>query len=203
MSTLSAVGRNASGSEIELGSLGWPEPAVPVGSVGPAARTCALSQRFTGWDDDGGFAEYALIDEQYAYPLPGDLSNVETAPLLCAGSIGYRALRRANLPRFVRLGFYGFGASAHLAAQTAIREGGTVHVLTRSAQARELAISLGAASARDATDGPPEPLDASIPFAPAGDLVPTALRDLDQGGTLAVTDVHLSDVHLSDIPPLI
>jgi propanol-preferring alcohol dehydrogenase len=155
------------------------------------------SPRFTGWDDDGGFADYALVDERYAYYLPGAISDVETAPLLCAGIIGYRALRRANLPRFGRLGIYGFGASAHLAAQIAIREGATVHVLTRSERARELAMSLGAASAREITEGPPEPLDASLLFAPAGDLIPAALGALERGGTLAVAGIHVSD-----IPPL-
>ncbi len=155
------------------------------------------SPRFTGWDDDGGFAEYALVDERYAYNLPGALSDVETAPLLCAGIIGYRALRRSNLPRFGRLGIYGFGASAHLTAQIATREGATVHVVTRSAAARELAMSLGAASAREVTEGPPEALDASILFAPEGDLVPAALNVLERGGTLAVAGIHLSD-----IPPL-
>lgn len=163
-----------------------------------ARENLCTAPRFTGWDDDGGFAEYALVDERYAYSLPGPLSDIETAPLLCAGIIGYRALRRANLPRFGRLGIYGFGASAHLAAQIAIREGATVHVVTRSARARELAMSLGAASARGVTEGPPEPLDASILFAPSGDLVPAALSALERGGTLAVAGIHLSD-----IPPLV
>jgi propanol-preferring alcohol dehydrogenase len=154
-----------------------------------------LSPRFTGWDDDGGFAEYALVDEHYAYTLPETFANdVEAAPLLCAGIIGYRALRRANLPPCGRLGIYGFGASAHLAAQIAVHEGATVHVLTRSEEARKLALSLGAASAGDAADRPPEPLDAAILFAPAGELVPVALEALDRGGTLAVAGIHLSDI---------
>ena len=95
-----------------------------------------LSARFTGWDDDGGFAEQAVVDQDYAYPIPAGLSDAEAAPLLCAGIIGYRALRRSQLPPSGRLGIYGFGASAHLAAQIAIHEGATVHVMTRSKQAR-------------------------------------------------------------------
>lgn len=156
-----------------------------------------LSPAFTGWDADGGFADYALVHQDYAYRLPDDFDDERVAPLLCAGIIGYRALRRARLPARGRLGVYGFGASAHLAAQLAIAEGGTVHVLTRSEPARELARRLGAASARDPADGPPEPLDAAVLFAPAGALVPTALAALDRGGTLAVAGIHLTTV-----PPL-
>jgi propanol-preferring alcohol dehydrogenase len=155
-----------------------------------------LSPRFTGWDEEGGFAEYALVDERYAYRLPESFSDVEAAPLLCAGIIGYRALRRSNLPPGGRLGIYGFGASAHLAAQIAVREGATVHVFTRSKQAQELALSLGAASAGDSTSAPPEPLDSAVLFAPAGELVPLALKALDRGGTLAVAGIHLSAIPL-------
>ena len=153
-----------------------------------------LSPHFTGWDDDGGFAEYAVVDEHYAYVLPESYPDVEVAPLLCAGIIGYRALRRAKLPPYGRLGIYGFGASAHLTAQVAVHEGATVHVLTRSEEARKLALSLGAASAGAAADRPPEPLDAAILFAPVGDIVPVALEALERGGTLAVAGVHLSDI---------
>jgi propanol-preferring alcohol dehydrogenase len=153
-----------------------------------------LSPLFTGWDDDGGFAEYAVVDELYAYRLPLGFSDLEVAPLLCSGIIGYRALRRSNLPRFGRLGIYGFGASAHVTAQIATKEGATVHVVTRSEEARQLALDLGAASAGDAAELPPEPLDAAILFAPVGALVPVALKALDRGGTLAVAGIHLSDV---------
>jgi alcohol dehydrogenase, propanol-preferring len=149
---------------------------------------------FTGWDADGGYAEYALVPEAFAYRLPEALDDVEAAPLLCAGIVGYRALRRAELPPGGRLGIYGFGASAHVVAQVALAQGATVHVLTRSAQARELALELGAASAGAADAAPPEPLDAAVLFAPAGELVPVAMRALDQGGTLAVAGIHLSDV---------
>jgi len=150
--------------------------------------------RFTGWDADGGYAEYAVVPEAFAYRLPAALGDGEAAPLLCAGIVGYRALKRAELPPGGRLGIYGFGASAHVVAQVALAQGATVHVLTRSGKARELALRLGAASAGPADAAPPEPLDAAILFAPAGELVPVALRALDQGGTLAVAGIHLTDV---------
>jgi alcohol dehydrogenase, propanol-preferring len=150
--------------------------------------------RYTGWDADGGYAEFAVVSEDYAYRLPDAYDDQTAAPLLCAGIIGFRALRRAELPPGGRLGVYGFGASAHLAAQVAIAEGATVHVLTRSAAARDLALSLGAASAGDATDPPPEPLDAAILFAPVGTLVPVALQALGRGGTLAIAGIHLTDI---------
>jgi len=121
-------------------------------------------------------------------------ADAQTAPLLCAGIIGYRALRRSELPRGGRLGLYGFGASAHLAAQVALAEGARVHVLTRAEPARQLALDLGAASAGDAYARPPEPLDAAILFAPVGDLVPVALEALDRGGTLAIAGIHLTDI---------
>jgi propanol-preferring alcohol dehydrogenase len=149
---------------------------------------------FTGWDADGGYAECAVVPEAFAYRLPADLGDAQAAPLLCAGIVGYRALRRAELPPGGRLGIYGFGASAHVVAQVAVAQGAVVHVLTRSAHARELALALGAASAGPADGAPPEPLDAAVLFAPAGELVPVALRALDQGGTLAVAGIHLSDV---------
>lgn len=152
------------------------------------------STRFTGWDEDGGFAEQCVVDEQYAYRLPSGYDDEHAAPLLCSGIIGYRALRLAEVPPGGRLGIYGFGASAHLTAQVALRTGATVHVLTRSEAARQLALDLGAASAGAAADEPPEPLDAAILFAPVGDLVPVALRALAPGGTLAVAGIHLSDI---------
>jgi propanol-preferring alcohol dehydrogenase len=149
---------------------------------------------FTGWDADGGYAEYAVVPEAFGYRLPGRLGDAEAAPLLCAGIVGYRALKRAELPPAGRLGIYGFGASAHIVAQVAVAQGAAVHVLTRSAAARELALELGAASAGPPDAGPPELLDSAVLFAPSGDLVPVAMRALDQGGTLAVAGIHLSDV---------
>jgi propanol-preferring alcohol dehydrogenase len=152
------------------------------------------NSRYTGWDADGGYAEFTTVPAAFAYALPDDVPPVELAPLMCAGIIGYRALLRASLPPRGRLGLYGFGDSAHLTAQVALAQGATVHALTRGEAARRLALELGAASAGNAYDAPPEPLDSAILFAPVGDLVPVALRALDRGGVLAVAGIHLSDV---------
>jgi propanol-preferring alcohol dehydrogenase len=162
-----------------------------------------LDPQFTGWDADGGYAEWAVVDERYAYRLPDAFRDQEAAPLLCAGIIGYRALRRAALRPGGRLGIYGFGASAHIAAQVALHEGATVHVMTRGEEARRLALELGAASAGGPGDEPPEPLDAAVLFAPAGDLVPVALAALDRGGTLAVAGIHLSEIPALDYDRLL
>ena len=153
-----------------------------------------VSPRLTGWDTDGGYADFAVVDERYAYRIPEAFGNEEAAPLLCAGIIGYRALKRAEVPPGGRLGIYGFGGSAHLTAQVALHGGATVHVLTRSPQAQALALELGCASASGAYDEPPDKLDAAILFAPVGDLVPVALRALDRGGTLAIAGIHLTDI---------
>jgi propanol-preferring alcohol dehydrogenase len=153
---------------------------------------------YTGWDADGGYAEYAVVPEAYAYAVPDSFTDEEAAPLLCAGIIGYRALRRAALPPGGRLGIYGFGASAHLTAQVAIAQGGEVHVITRGAKGRQLALDLGAASAGEPSDTPPVPLDSAIIFAPAGELVPPALAALGPGGTLALAGIHMSDVPVLD-----
>lgn len=171
------------------------------GSCAPCRRgqenLCRASE-YTGWTADGGFAEYAVVPEAFAYALPGSFRAADAAPLLCSGIIGYRALRRANLPPGGRLGIYGFGASAHLTAQLALAQGAEVHVLTRGEDARRLAVELGAASAGGADERPPVPLDAAILFAPVGDLVPVALAALDQGGTLAVAGIHLTDIPALD-----
>ena len=156
-----------------------------------------MAPRFTGWDDDGGYAELAAVDERYAYRLPEAFDDVHAAPLLCAGIVGYRALKRALLPPGGRLGIYGFGASAHLAAQVALAQGAEVHVYTRTEAAQRLARDLGVASAGPSDAAPPGSLDAAVLFAPAGTLVPTALEALDRGGTLAIAGIHLSEV-----PPL-
>jgi propanol-preferring alcohol dehydrogenase len=161
------------------------------------AENLCLFPVFTGWDRDGGYAELITVAEDFAYRLPASFSDEEAAPLLCAGIIGYRALCRADLPIGGRLGIYGFGGSAHLAAQIALFQGARVYVMTRSAEARALALELGATFAGEADEQPPDPLDSAILFAPAGSLVPVALRALDRGGTLAVAGIHLSD-----IPPL-
>jgi propanol-preferring alcohol dehydrogenase len=162
------------------------------------AENLCLEPRFTGWDLDGGYADALVADEDYVLVLPDVFTDEEAAPLLCAGIIGFRALRRAEVPPGGRLGIYGFGGSAHLTAQVAIHQGATVHVLTRSETARRLALELGAASAGGAADEPPEPLDAAILFAPAGELVLPALAALDRGGTLAIAGIHLSDIPALD-----
>ncbi|MDL4772680.1 zinc-dependent alcohol dehydrogenase family protein [Actinomadura xylanilytica] len=152
---------------------------------------------YTGWDAHGGYAEFTLAVDAFAYSLPDEIDDVRAAPLLCAGIVGYRALRRAELPPGGALGLWGFGGSAHLAAQIAVAEGAAVHVFTRSAEARELALSLGAVWAGGPDGIPPGALDSAIIFAPAGPLVPLALERLDRGGTLAIAGIHLTDV-----PPL-
>ena len=149
---------------------------------------------YTGWDADGGYAEYATVPADYAYRLPAGYTDETLAPLLCAGIIGYRAWRLAEVPPGGRLGIYGFGVSAHLTAQVAIASGATVLVFTRSARAQRLALELGAASADDSFDPPPAPLDSAILFAPVGDLVLPALAALDRGGTLAISGIYLSDI---------
>lgn len=153
-----------------------------------------LQPTFTGWDVDGGYADHCLVDAAFAYAVPDGLDDEHAAPLLCAGIIGYRALRTSGLPSGGALGIYGFGGSAHLAAQVALHEGARVHVMTRGSRNRELAAELGVHSVAGPQDSPPEPLDAAILFAPAGELVPVALRALDRGGTLAVAGIYLSDI---------
>jgi len=154
--------------------------------------------RYTGWDADGGYAEFAVVPEAFAYRMPTSFADEQAAPLLCAGIIGYRSPLRAQLPPGGRLGIYGFGASAHLTAQVAIAQGAEVHVLTRGQEARQLALQLGAASVGGPFDPAPVPLDAAIIFAPAGDLVPLALESLGPGGTLALAGIHMSDIPTLD-----
>ena len=150
--------------------------------------------RYTGWDADGGYAEFATVPAAFAHHLPSGYSDSELAPLLCAGIIGYRSLLRAELPSGGRLGIYGFGGSAHITAQVALAQGAEVHVMTRGLEAQALAMKLGAASAQGAADPPPVPLDAAILFAPVGDLVLPAMEALDRGGTLSIAGIHLSDI---------
>jgi propanol-preferring alcohol dehydrogenase len=152
---------------------------------------------YTGWDIQGGYAEYLVAADGYVHHLPSGFTDEELAPLLCSGIVGYRALKRAEVPPGGTLGIWGFGGSAHLIAQIAMGQGATVHVFTRAPAARELALGLGAASAQDSFDPTPEPLDSAILFAPAGTLVPPALRALDRGGVLAIAGIYLSQ-----IPPL-
>jgi len=150
--------------------------------------------RFTGYHRDGGFAEWAVADARYCIPIPGDSSDAEVAPLLCAGLIGYRALRMAGPGR--RLGLYGFGASAHIVLQLAASEGRDVFAMTRpgDAEGQAFAKELGAAWVGGSDETPPEPLDAAIVFAPVGALVPVALRALAKGGAVVCAGIHMSDI---------
>ncbi|CAN5378473.1 zinc-binding alcohol dehydrogenase family protein [soil metagenome] len=152
------------------------------------------SSTYTGWDEDGGFAEFTAVPEQFAYRLPAGYSDEEVAPLLCAGIIGYRALKRARVPSAGRLGILGFGSSAHITLQIAIAQGVEVHVMTRGARNRDLALEMGAASVGDAFDRATVPLDSAIIFAPNGDLLPRALECLRPGGTVALAGIHMSDI---------
>lgn len=156
------------------------------------------SSRYTGWDADGGFAEYAVVPAGFAYRLPDELDDELVAPLLCSGIIGYRALRRAAVPAGGHVGLFGFGASAHLTAQLALANGLHVHAVSRDPSARALAIELGAEWAGDVGETPPVPLDGAVLFAPVGEMVPLALASLDQGATLAVACIHLTDVPALD-----
>ncbi|MBI5576090.1 MAG: zinc-dependent alcohol dehydrogenase family protein [Deltaproteobacteria bacterium] len=149
---------------------------------------------FTGYHRDGGYAEYAVVPESYAYALPYAFSDAEAAPLLCAGIIGYRALTRAELPRGGRLAIYGFGSSAHIVIQLALHRGCEVFVCTRGTTHREHALTLGAAWAGENPSEMPVAADSAIIFAPAGELIPQALRALKKGGTLSLAGIHMSDV---------
>jgi propanol-preferring alcohol dehydrogenase len=150
--------------------------------------------RFTGYDVPGGYAEYLVAREDFVYAIPVELSSHHAAPLLCAGIIGYRALRRSGIAPGGNLGLYGFGASAHIAIQIARHWGCRVYVATRGAGHRDLARSLGAHWVGGADDPPPDKLNAAVLFAPVGDLVPAAMAALDKGGTLAVAGIHLTDI---------
>jgi alcohol dehydrogenase, propanol-preferring len=155
------------------------------------------SARFTGWDHDGGYAEFAVVSERFAYSLPPAIDDEHTAPLLCAGIIGFRAIKRAAIVPGMTVGIYGFGGSAHLALQVLKHWDCTVFVMSRGGIHRDLARGLRADWIGDAAEAPPAPLDAAILFAPAGSLVPRALESLGRGGVLAIAGIYLSE-----IPPL-
>jgi alcohol dehydrogenase, propanol-preferring len=184
-----------------------PGDRVGVAWLASTCGTCRFCRRgdenlciratFTGWDRDGGYADYVVAREGFVYRLPEDLDAEQAAPLLCAGIIGYRAYRLTNLRPGGRLGIYGFGGSAHITAQIARAQGAELYVATRSEEAQRLATELGAVWVGDADALPPEPLDAAIMFAPVGTLVPPALTALDRGGVLTIAGIYLTD-----IPPL-
>jgi len=174
-------------------------------------RTCGVceycrSQRenlceapeFTGWTHDGGYAEYAVAPEDFVYALPEGFGDLHVAPLLCAGIIGFRTLRVSGIARGGRLGMYGFGAAAHVAIQVARYWGIEVYAMTRDAHHRQLALDLGAVWAGGADEAPPHPLDAALLFAPAGELVISALKALKRGGTVALGGIHMSPIPQMD-----
>lgn len=150
--------------------------------------------RFTGYHEPGGYAEFTVVREDFAYPLPAALDDATATPLLCAGIIGYRALLRAEVTPGCRLGLYGFGSSAHIAIQVARYWGCRVFVMTRGERHQQLARELGAEWVGGASAEPPEKLDSAILFAPVGELVPVALAALDRGGTLATAGIYLTDI---------
>jgi propanol-preferring alcohol dehydrogenase len=191
-----AVGEGVEGWRVgERAGIGW-----LAGSCGACAfcrsgreNLCAEA-RFTGWDRDGGYAEYVTLRADFALRLPGGFGDLEAAPLLCGGVIGYRSLKRSGVKPGGRLGLYGFGASALLTIQVALHWGCEVYVCTRSAREQERARGFGATWAGGYDDLPPVPLDGAITFAPAGDIVVTALRAIDRGGTVAINAIHLDRV---------
>jgi propanol-preferring alcohol dehydrogenase len=184
-----------------VGRVAGTSERVGVAWLHGADGTCAACRRglenlcpnaeFTGWTHDGGYAELVRARRDFVFPLPEGVSDLQAAPLLCAGIIGYRSLRLAAVPRRGRLGLFGFGSSAHLAIQVALHEGVEVAVFTRSDRERELALRLGAAWAGGYDDASPWPLDGAVTFAPVGSVVVAALRALAPGGTVAVNAIHL------------
>lgn len=180
------------GTRVGVPWLGWTDGTCAFCTSG--RENLCTAARFTGLDIHGGFAELTVADERFCFPLPEGYGDLEVAPLLCAGLIGHRALRMTGDAR--RLGLYGFGAAAHIVAQTAIHQGRTVHAFTRAQDAASQAFArqLGCASAGDALAPGPEPLDAAIVFAPAGELVTAALRACDRGGVVVCAGIHMSDI---------
>ncbi len=159
--------------------------------------------RFTGWDVDGGYAETMVVPESFAYPLPIGFPDLQAAPLLCAGIVGYRSFRLSDARPGDRVGLYGFGASAHIILQVARHLGCAVYVFTRTERHRQLARELGAAWVGGAEDTPPARLDAAIIFAPVGSLVPEALRVLRKGGTVALADITMTPIPQIDYDSLL
>ena len=194
--TVVETGRDAlrfrPGDRVGVPWLGWTCGACPACRRG--AENLCDNARFTGYQIDGGYAEFTVADERYCFPIAGAYSNVEAAPLLCAGLIGYRALRMAD--DAARLGIYGFGAAAHIVAQVAAWQGRRVFAFTRAgdADAQKFALSLGAVWAGSSEEPGPEPLDAALIFAPVGALVPAALRAVAKGGIVVCAGIHMSDI---------
>jgi propanol-preferring alcohol dehydrogenase len=157
-----------------------------------------MAPRFTGYDVDGGYAEFTTALEDFIYPIPAGVSSREAAPFLCAGIIGYRALCRSKAKKGEALGLYGFGGSAHIVIQVALHWGCKVYVCTRDEHHQEMARRMGATWVGSEAATPPVKLNSSILFAPAGELVPVALAALDRGGTLALAGIHMTPVPAMD-----
>ena len=186
------VGETEDGRRVGVPWLGWTDGECRY-CVSGRENLC-VNARFTGCDLDGGFAQYTVADERFCLPLPDGLEDAQLAPLLCGGLIGYRALRMTGDAE--RLGLYGFGSAAHQICQVAVHQGREVYAFTRSGDTRtqEFARGLGAIWAGGSDEAPPEPLDAAIIFASAGELVPQALRQLAPGGTVVCAGIHMSDI---------
>jgi alcohol dehydrogenase, propanol-preferring len=182
----------ASGDRVGVPWLGWTDGTCPY-CLSDRENLCDRA-RFTGYQLDGGYAEWVVADERFCFPLPEEFEDVQAAPLLCAGLIGYRSLRMTG--DAARLGLYGFGASAHIVAQVAKHEGRKLFAFTRAGdeEGQEFARSLGADWAGSSDEAPPEPLDAAIIFAPVGGLVPAALAATAKGGTVVCAGIHMSDI---------
>jgi propanol-preferring alcohol dehydrogenase len=189
---VSSSGKFATGDRVGVPWLGWTCGLCTYCRAG-RENLCDRA-RFTGYDLDGGYAELCVADERFCFPLPEAYPDLEAAPLLCAGLIGYRSLRLAGDAG--RLGLYGFGAAAHIVCQVAVHDGRAVYALTRPGDedAQAFARSLGARWAGDTATGPPDELDAAILFAPAGELVPAALRHVRKGGVVVCAGIHMSDI---------
>jgi propanol-preferring alcohol dehydrogenase len=188
----SGVDRFAVGDRVGVPWLGWTCGVCAFCRSG-RENLCDRA-RFTGYQLDGGFAEFAVADHRFCFPLPAAYTDVEAAPLLCAGLIGYRALRAAGDAK--RIGLYGFGAAAHIIAQVALHEGHTIYAFTRPGDAATAAFArgLGAVWTGGSDATPPEPLDAALIFAPVGALVPAALRVVAKGGAVVCAGIHMSDI---------
>ena len=188
----SAGDRFAEGDRVGVPWLGWTDGDCRYCRSG--RENLCDNARFTGYDRDGGFAEVAVADERFCFPIPEGYPDLQAAPLLCAGLIGHRALRMAGNAE--RIGLYGFGAAAHIVCQVAVHEGRRVFAFTREGDdaARKFALELGAEWAGDSAGPAPEELDAALIFAPAGELVPAALRAVAKGGTVVCGGIHMSDI---------
>jgi propanol-preferring alcohol dehydrogenase len=187
-----SVERFEAGQRVGVPWLGWTDGDCRFCRRG--LENLCLNARFTGYQIDGGYAEYAVADERFCFPLPDDYSDLQVAPLLCAGLIGYRSLVMAGEAR--RLGLYGFGSSAHIITQVARHRGQEVFAFTspEDSETQRFALDLGATWAGDSTTLPPEQLDAAIIFAPVGALVPMALRALAPAGVVVCAGIHMSDI---------